>query len=61
MIPSLTKRNLQHSEELFRYLEDKYRLNSLEGEIAKKNYMRISNTYFLPQDAALQIKNYFQL
>jgi len=38
-----TKRNIEHSENVFRYLESNYRLNSLENEISKKNYVKINN------------------
>lgn len=56
-----TKRNLEKSETLFRSLESKYRLNSYEGEITKKNYIRINNTELSPEEAALIIKNKFSL
>lgn len=56
-----TKRNIEHSENLFRRLEEKYRLNSLEGEIKRKNYIRINNTHITPEEAAQRIKSAFSL
>lgn len=49
-----SKRNIEHSEHVFRSLENQYRLNSLEGEITKKNYIKINNTN-IPADAVAQI------
>jgi hypothetical protein len=56
-----TKRDIKHSEGLFRMLESKFRLNSLEGEITKKNYLRINNTNLSPDAVAQMIKDKFQL
>lgn len=56
-----TKRNLEHSEYMFKKLESKYRLNSLEGEISKRNYMKINNTNISPDIVAQMIKNKFKL
>lgn len=56
-----TKRNLEHSENLFRRLEDKYRLNSLDNEIMKENYMKINNTNMLPGIVVEMIKSKFML
>lgn len=56
-----TKRNLEHSEYMFKKLESKYRLNSLEGEISKRNYMKINNTNISPDIVAQMIKNKFAL
>lgn len=56
-----SKRNINKSEELFRKLEDKYRLNSLEGEIQKENYIRIDNTDLNPDIVAKMIKNRLSL
>jgi shikimate kinase len=61
LINKPSKRNIEKSEELFRKLEDKYRLNSLEGEIQKENYIRINNTDMNPDIAAEMIKNKFSL
>jgi hypothetical protein len=40
---------------------DKYRLNSLDGEIKRKNYLRINNTFLSPDEVAAQIKETFNL
>ncbi|MDF2883582.1 MAG: hypothetical protein K0R54_4139 [Clostridiaceae bacterium] len=56
-----TKRDIKHSEDMFRKLEAKYRLNSLEGEIYKKNYIKINNSNLSPDIAAQMIKNKFGL
>jgi len=47
-----TKRDVKHSENLFRKLEQMYRLNSYKDEIQKKNYLRINNTHISPEDVA---------
>lgn len=56
-----TKRDIHRSEAIFRYTEEKYRLNSFEGEIQKNNYLRINNTDVPPEEAAKLIKGYFSL
>ena len=56
-----SKRDLEHSEKLFTDLENKYRLNSLPGEIKRKNYLRIDNTNIEPEEAAQTIKDTFKL
>lgn len=56
-----TKRNIEKSEQLFRNLEDKYRLNSHDGEIVKENYIKINNTSIKPVEVAQIIKERFKL
>ncbi|MHC1694391.1 MAG: AAA family ATPase [Eubacteriales bacterium] len=56
-----SKRNLEHSEELFRRLESTSRLNSREGEIKKDNYIKINNTNRPPDEVAAEIKKIFTL
>lgn len=56
-----SKRNLEKSEYLFKRLEEKYRLNTLEGEFIKENYMRVDNTDISPEKVANTIKDYFKL
>ncbi len=56
-----TKRDIEKSEALFRRLEDKYRLNSLPGEIQKEHYLKIDNTALSPETVAAQIKEAFNL
>lgn len=56
-----TKRDLDKSEELFRKLEEKYRLNSFPGELVKEHYIRINNTNLPPEITAGMICEQFQL
>jgi hypothetical protein len=56
-----SKRDVEYSEKLFRKLEGKYRLNSYDGEITKRNYLRIDNTHMPPEQAAARIKEAFLL
>ena len=56
-----SKRNLSRSEAMFRTLEEKYRLNSLPGEVQKPSYLRLDNTNLSPEQAAEKIKAYFHL
>ena len=56
-----SKRNLERSEALFKRLEEKYRLNSLPGELQKEHYLRIDNTNLSPEEAAAIIKERFSL
>lgn len=54
-----TKRNIEWSEgELLRSM-DKYRLNSMEGEIPYKNYIKIDNTELSAEETAERIVRYF--
>ncbi len=54
-----TKRNIERSERDLRSTMEKYRLNSYEGEIKKKNYIRINNTEVSPEEVATIIKEKF--
>jgi adenylate kinase family enzyme len=56
-----TKRNIERSEHIFKKLESKYRLNSLEGEIQKANYIKIDNSRMAPDIVAQMIKDEFEL
>lgn len=56
-----TKRNTEQSEQDLKKTMDKHRLNSLEGEIKRKNYLRINNTVLSPIEVAVRIKESFQL
>ena len=56
-----SKRNLAWSENMFRTLEDRHRLNSLPGEIDKENYIRIDNTELSPEYVAEMIRDRFDL
>jgi len=56
-----SKRDLERSEMLFKSIEEKYRLNSLPGEIKEEHYLRIDNTALSPEEAAKIIKETFEL
>ena len=56
-----SKRDIEKSEELFRSLEAKYRLNTYEDEVPFRNYLKIDNTNQLPEVVARRIKEYFVL
>jgi hypothetical protein len=56
-----TKRNIEQSDNELKTSMEKHRLNSLEGEIKKKNYIRINNTNLSPAEVAKIIKEKFQL
>ncbi|WHY03106.1 AAA family ATPase [Neobacillus sp. DY30] len=56
-----TKRNIEWSENNLKKSMEKYRLNSLEGEITKPEYIRINNTNRSAEEVAKVIKEKFQL
>ena len=56
-----SKRNLEWSEKDLLKSVKKYRFNSKENEIKKKNYLRIDNTNISPDIVAKMIKNKFKL
>ncbi|MEH7493197.1 AAA family ATPase [Neobacillus niacini] len=56
-----TKRNIEWSENNLKKSMEKYRLNSLEGEITKPEYIRINNTYMSAEETAKVIKDKFEL
>ncbi|WP_045515852.1 AAA family ATPase [Neobacillus niacini] len=56
-----TKRNIEWSENNLKKSLEKYRLNSLEGEISKEKYIRINNTNMSAEEVAKVIKEKFQL
>ena len=56
-----SKRDLHHSEALFRHIENKHRLNSTDGEVPFENYLKIDNTHLPPDEAAMKIKEMFAL
>jgi len=61
LIEKPTKRNLEFSETMFKNIEEKYRLNSYDGEIKKKHYIKINNTNLEPYQVAIQIIETFNL
>ena len=54
-----TKRMIDDSEQNLINSMEKYRLNSLPGEITKKDYIRINNTHLEPDAVAQIIKEKF--
>jgi AAA domain len=56
-----TKRNIEWSENNLKISLEKYRLNSLAGEITKEEYIRINNTNLSAEEVAKVIKDRFQL
>ena len=56
-----TKRNLEWSEKELKKTTLEHRLNSKEGEIQEKNYIRIDNTNLGPDKVAQIIKEEFNL
>ena len=56
-----TKRDIQHSESIFRMLESEHRLNSNEGEFNFDNFIKIDNSYLQPEVVAKMIKDRFFL
>ncbi|MBO1513643.1 AAA family ATPase [Metabacillus bambusae] len=56
-----SKRDVEQSELRLIASLEKLRLNSLEGEIKKKNYIKINNTNLSAEEVAKRIKNEFQL
>ncbi|MRG85245.1 DEAD/DEAH box helicase family protein [Salinibacillus xinjiangensis] len=56
-----TKRDVDFSERELKSSMDEYRLNSLEGELKKKNYLRMDNTLLSAKEVAEKIKQTFVL
>lgn len=56
-----TKRNIKESEENLLATMEHLRLNTLEGEIKRGNYLRVDNTNLSPIEVAQKIKSEFRL
>lgn len=56
-----TKRNIEKSEENLLESIQNHRVNSKEGEVKEKNYMKINNTNLEPEKVAQIIKEKFNL
>ena len=61
LIHKPSKRNLEESESELKKSVEIFRLNSHEGEIKEKNYIKINNTNLAPEVVAKMIKEKFQL
>jgi len=56
-----TKRDIEWSEDNLLKTMEKFRLNSIEGEIQKENYLKINNTNMSAEEVAKLIKERFAL
>lgn len=56
-----TKRNLERSERDLKSTMEIYRLNSIDGEIKRENYIKINNANLNADEVAKIIKDKFQL
>jgi hypothetical protein len=56
-----TKRDIARSEQDLKRTMEQHRLNSLDGEVNKENYIRINNTKATAREVAEIIKNRFSL
>ena len=56
-----TKRDIESSEKELLSCSEEHRLNSYEGEVKYKNYLRIDNTNISAEDTAKMIKEKFNL
>ncbi|PGZ93072.1 AAA family ATPase [Bacillus sp. AFS029533] len=56
-----TKRDIEWSEDNLLKTMEKFRLNSIEGEIQKENYLKINNTNMSAEEVAKLIKERFDL
>ncbi|MCC5800895.1 DEAD/DEAH box helicase family protein [Rossellomorea vietnamensis] len=56
-----SKRNIEDSEQRLLASLEKLRLNSIEGEIERENYMKINNTDMSPEEVAEKIVAEFKL
>lgn len=55
------KRDIERSEKDLRETAEQFRLNSYEGELKYKHYLRINNTHMSPEYVALKIQQEFEL
>ncbi len=56
-----SKRDLEFSKNNLLQLDEKYRLESREGEIPYENYMKIDNSNLEPWEVARMIQEHFEL
>ena len=56
-----SKRDIEASDQRLIGDDAEYRFVSLEGEIPFENYLRLDNSYLSPQEAAVRIRDAFQL
>ena len=56
-----SKRDVEASDKRLLYHEEKYRTNTLDGELLHKNIFKIDNTHLKPEEVAIKIKEHFNL
>ena len=56
-----SKRNIEWSNRMLKNADEKYRIESYDGEIESENYIKTDNTNISPEEAALMIKQRFSL
>lgn len=56
-----SKRDLESSNQRLLHDDERYRLESLPGEIPFENYMKIDNSHLAPELVAQRIKEQFAL
>ena len=56
-----SKRDVAFSEKLLLRAEEKHRMESMEGEVKEKNYLKIDNTNIEAKEVAKMIKEKFNL
>jgi AAA domain len=56
-----SKRDLEWSETELKSSMNRYRLNSFDGEITRKNFIKINNTNIGPEEVAKKVKEEFKL
>lgn len=61
LVHKASKRDLASSRERVIAMDQKYRLESMPGEIPFENYLRIDNSYLEPDTVAAMIKERFDL
>lgn len=57
----ISKRDIEKSKKMLIHDDEKYRLESLDGEISFKNYIKIDNSFKSAEQVALEIKERFNL
>lgn len=56
-----SKRNIEFSNQILINTDERYRMESFEGELTFENYIKIDNSNLAPETVARQIKEYFNL
>ena len=54
-----SKRDIERSKQRILHEDAKYRLNTYEGEMPFKHYIKINNEYLKPEEVAKKIKDHF--